>query len=142
MAHNIKRNSRFAYDFFLAGPWEQYSSEKWKTMFKEAFPDKEIYDPEARPSQKTGEWFEDNYHAVKNSERMIAYVCPVPFAGNAQETGMFYIFQRENGIYIPDHLIVIWNNEVKPEFGMQVVERYPSKFFRTTQKAIDFLKGL
>ena len=138
----IKDSAGFEYDLFLAGPWEQYSKEKYKTMFKQVFPSKRFYDPEARPSQANNSWFEDNYHAIKNSERMVAFVPDLPFPGNAQEAGMFYLFQREKGIYAPDHLIVIWNEIVKPEFGLQVVSRYPSTIFRTTREAISFLDDI
>ena len=130
------------YDLFLSGPWEQYSTEPYKTLIKKAFPELNIFDPETRPSQKDGTWFEDNYRAIRNSRRMVCYVCPNPFPGNALEVGMFYEYNRAKGLYTPDKLIIIWNDDIKPQWGMEVISRCPSSIFRTTKGAISFLEKL
>ena len=128
------------YDLFLAGPWEQFSPEKYKTKIKQAFPNKRIFDPEADPSQKKGDWFETNYDAIKTSERMICYVSSLPFPGNAFEAGMFYLYQRERNLYMADKMIVIWKEDIQPAFGKDVIRRCPAIVLNNTEKAISLLK--
>ena len=127
---------KMKYDLYLAGPWEKYAPEPYKTLIKNAYPYKDIYDPEMH---QPNDWFETNYEAIKNSERMVAFACPLPFPGNAVELGMFYTYKREMGLYTPDKVITIWRDDIQPIFGKEVISRFPSHIVKNTHEAISLL---
>lgn len=109
------------YDIYLGGPWEQYALEDYKTQFKEAFPDKKLFDPETHPSQETGRWFRENYTAMFYSRGMVAMSCDLPMGGVAQEVGMYWMMHKRN-IEPLENLVVIWPTVLKPEFGKEVAQ--------------------
>lgn len=111
------------YDIFLGGPWEKHAPFPYKTMIKEAFPDKNIFDPEEQASQKTGNWFVDNYNALESSLTMVALVPEFPFPGVGPEAGIFYHINSKDPNKPLEELVIIWPEIVKPDHGRKVAER-------------------
>lgn len=110
------------YDIFLAGPWEKHALIPYKRKIKEAFPNNHIFDPEERLSQKTGEWFKDNYNALKSSKSLVSLVPDFPFSGNSLEVGIYYQMHSKNQDKPLEQIIVIWPEEVKPDYGKEVAK--------------------
>jgi len=114
------------YDLFLGGPWERFAPFPYKTEIKNAFLGKNLFDPESQDSQKTGEWFEDNYNALENSLAMVALVPSFPFPGVGPEAGIFYSKRRGSAKLLAkplDELTIIWPKELKPDYGKRVAEK-------------------
>jgi len=110
------------YDLFLGGPWERFAPFPYKTEIKKSFPGKSIFDPEEQESQKSDNWFEDNYRAIENSFAMAALVPQFPFPGVGPETGIFYNKRRISAKPL-DELVIIWPREFKPDYGKKVAEK-------------------
>jgi hypothetical protein len=112
------------YDIFLGGPWEKYAPFPYKSMIKAAFPDKNIFDPETRPSQTAGDWFSENYFAIEDSLTMVTLVPSFPFPGVGPEVGFFY---HEHCCEDPtkrlEELVIIWPVDIKPDFGKKVAAK-------------------
>lgn len=130
------------YDVFLAGPWEQYAKEPYKSRLKQNLPQLKFYDPETDSRQKEGLWFEDNYDAIKNSNVLVSHECNFPGSGTTRETGIFYGLHGD-GIKPLDRLVTIFFEDLKPRWGVDVAEKmgvlvynvqqaehYLKKFFR------------
>lgn len=111
------------YDIFLGGPWEKYAPFPYKTMIKEAFPELNLFDPEERPSQETGDWFVDNYQALHNSKTMLALVPEFAFPGVAPEVGIFYQVNSKDPSKPLDEIVIIWPEIVKPDYGKKVAAK-------------------
>lgn len=130
------------YDVFLGGPWERHAPFPYKSDIKKAFPDKIIFDPEKRQSQKSGEWFVDNYYAIENSLTMIALVPNFPFPGVGPEVGFFYYRKCNNEPRKPlEELVIIWPSIVKPDYGKKVAEKM-GYLVENSEQAIARLKPI
>lgn len=75
------------YDIFLAGPWEQYASEPYKSMVRAAFPDRLFYDPEEK---QVANWFERNVEALRHTKILLVFVPSFPFPGVGPEVGIYF----------------------------------------------------
>lgn len=111
------------HDIFLGGPWEKHAPFPYKTMIKEAFPDKNIFDPEEQASQKIGNWFVDNYNALESSLTLVALVPEFPFPGVGPEVGIFYCSHNKDPNKPLEEIVIIWPEIVKPDHGKKVAER-------------------
>jgi len=129
------------YDIFLGGPWEKRCLVPYKSMIKEAFPDKKIFDPEERTAQETGGWFVDNYKALKSSLAMVAFIPNFPFPGVGPEVGLFYEMHSKSPKKPLEEIVIIWSDIVKPDYGKKVAEKF-GYVVEDTEEAIVRLKAL
>lgn len=126
------------YDIYLAGPWERFALEPYKTRMREEFPGLKFFDPELQPGQENGTWFEGDLLGLRNSRVLLNYVCPLPFPGNAGEAGMFYVMHSE-GVPEPlENLIIVWNPKIQPQHSREFAEKM-GLVFDSLEEAIDLL---
>lgn len=135
-------DNKMEYDIFLGGPWERHAPFRYKSIIKEAFSDRNIFDPEERPSQERGDWFADNFYALEHSRAMVALVPSFPFPGVAPEVGIFYYSKcNNNPTKALDEIIIIWPPIVKPDYGKKVAEKM-GYIVESSDEAILRLKSL
>lgn len=77
----------FKHDIFLAGPPDRRVSEPYRQMFKDAFPELNIYDWETY----TGADYQDrNHQAMRDSFMFVGFVPEFPLPALGEEIGYFY----------------------------------------------------
>lgn len=136
---------------FLAGPWEKYQPIMYKSTLVTSVltkclqssdifvKDIDFYNPE---NHQDGDWFENNYWAIKQSNIMMAYVPEFPMPGVAAEVGMFYHMHQKN-CNILNNLVIWWPNDVK-KTGQSVFKRMgiiTNTLEETTDKIMECLKN-
>lgn len=141
---------KYLWDIYLGGPWEKRLKEEvekykpkyyYKTIIKQAFPDKRIFDPEQRSAQNNGNWFDDDCFGVQHSLTMIAMIPDFPGSAIGDEMGMFYhrnnlhlfskswqeadeLVRSNAGVFKPlEELVIIWPEFVKPAFAKKFICR-------------------
>ncbi|MBN2052530.1 hypothetical protein JW756_03430 [Candidatus Woesearchaeota archaeon] len=114
----------YEFDIFLGGRWEKHSPYPYKTIIKNAFPDKRIFDPETDPTQKNGKWFEKNFRSLQKSRTLVAFVPDFPFPGIGFETGVFYHSHCQGDASKPlEEIIIIWPDSVKPDHAKKIASK-------------------
>ena len=131
----------YEYDIFVGGPWEKHAPFPYKSMIKDAFPDKRIFDPEERASQRTGDWFVDNYRGLRDSRTMAALVPYFPLPGVGPEIGIFYYTHAKTIGKPLEELAIIWPEVVKPDYGKKVAEKMGC-IVKDPEQAISRLKAV
>lgn len=81
----------FPHDIFLAGPPDRRVSEPYRQMFKDAFPELNIYDWETY----TGADYQDrNHQAMRDSFMFVGFVPSFPLPALGEEIGYFYCYHE------------------------------------------------
>ncbi len=106
------------YDIFLGGPWEQFSSEPYKSLLRTAFPRLSFYDPE---QIQYGDWFERNLEALRKSKILIVFVPAFPFPGVGPEVGIY--FEHRTLMGREPQVVAVWPEGVQPQWGKEVLAR-------------------
>lgn len=130
------------YDIYIAGPWEKYQKEAYKTLIKEAFPNINIYDPE---DYQDGDYFQDDLEVISRSKYLVCYAATFPNSASNFEAGYFYHIQEKLGLLDKDlkskKIIVIWDEDIQPNHGRKWYER-ATIVVSNTKEAIAILKEL
>lgn len=124
------------FDVFLGGPWEQYSSEPYKSLLKAAFPAMSFYDPEAT---QAGDWFERNLEALRKSKILVVFVPAFPFPGVGPEVGIY--FEHRTLMGREPLIVAVWPEAVQPQWGKEVLARMGT-VVPTVHEAIGVIRGL
>lgn len=81
----------FPHDIFLAGPPDRRVSEPYRQMFKDAFPDLNIYDWETYTG---ADYQERNQQAMRDSFMFVGFVPNFPLPALGEEIGYFYCYHE------------------------------------------------
>lgn len=123
------------YDIFLAGPWEQYSSERYKSLLKAAFPKLSFYDPEEHQSLN---WFDLNRQALRKSSVLFVFVPNFPFPGVGPEVGIY--FEHKALMGRKPQIVAVWPDDVQPQWGKEVLSKMGA-VVSTVDEALPIIRG-
>ncbi len=124
------------YDIFLAGPWEKYASEQYKTLVRAAFPTLRFYDPE---ETQMPHWFDRNLEALRHTKILFVFVPTFPFPGVGPEVGIY--FERRTLMGRKPYIVAVWPNDVQPQWGKEVLSRM-GVIVPTVAEAIEIIRRL
>lgn len=124
------------YNIFLAGPWERYSSQPYKSLFRASFPTLSFYDPEEH--QVGGLWFEKNLDALRRCDILVVFIPSFPFPGVGPEVGVY--FEHRTMMGRRPKIVAIWPDEIGPQWGKEVLAMMGS-IVPTVHEAIGVVAG-